>query len=392
MKRTGKSMMKKAVCMILVFAAAFFFRVPAFADTSSSSQDFSRYYQEQAEQSGANELEDKLPEDTQKILKDLGIDGTDWKSIPSVTPQNYFQKILSVFSGKAANPLRVLASVIAVIMLCALLNGLKLSFGEKAMGGVIGMVGTLCVCVLIVQPIVSCISDAADVLKVASTFLLACVPVMVAVMAAAGQAVSAGSYHLLMMAVGNVISIFATTILVPMMNLFLALSVVSSVSPGINLNGLCNVLNKAVKWVMGLGMTLFTGLVTMHSLVASSQDNTAARAAKFIVGSFVPVVGNALGEALNTVTGCVKMLKSGIGAFGLLAGLIVFLPVIAECILWYLTLLLCSGISQMFELDGVTGLLKASADVVSTMLAVLFCCMTVLIISTVVMILIGGLT
>lgn len=381
---------KKAFCIVLAIMACVFFQTPVFAEITTSSPDYSQYYQEQAKESGADELQEKLPEDTQKILKELGIDSANWTSITSITPQNYFQKILSIFTGKAANTLRVLTSVIAIVLLCALLNGLKLSFGEKPMGGVIGMVGTLCVCALIVQPIVSCISDASDVLKVASDFLLACVPVMVAIMVAAGQAVSAGSYHLLMMAVGNVISIFATTVLVPMLNLFLALSVVSSVSPGINLNGLCSVLNKIVKWIMALGMTLFTGLVTMHSLIATSQDNTAARAAKFIVGSFVPIVGNALGEAFNTVTSCVKMLKSGVGAFGLLAGLIVFLPVIAECILWYLTLLLSSGISQMFELDGITGLLKASSDVVSTMLSILFCCMTVLIISTVVMILIGG--
>lgn len=389
-------MMKKMVCVFLLTVAALFLHTTAFAASSSSSvsssPDFSQYYQEQMKQSGADRLQEKLPDDTQKILRQLGIEGSDWSSITSVTPQNYFQKILSVFTGKAKNPLRVLASVVSVILLCALLDGLKLSFGEKPLGGVIGMVGTLCICVLVVQPIVACISDAADVLKAACDFLLACVPVLVAVMAAAGQSVSAGSYHLLMIAAGNVISIFSTTVLVPMMNLFLALSIVSSVSPGINLNGLCNVLNKAVKWVMGLGMTLFTGLVTMHSLVAASQDSTAARAAKFVVGSFVPVVGNALGEALNTVTSCVKMLKSGVGAFGLLAGLLIFLPVIAECILWMLTLLLCSGISQVFELDGITGLLKASSDVVSTMLAILFCCMTVLIISTVVMLLIGGMS
>jgi stage III sporulation protein AE len=383
---------KKAFCMLLAIIACLFFQMPAFAEITSSIPDYNEYYQEQAKKSGADELQEKLPDDTQKILEELGVDSANWTSITSITPQSYFQKILSIFSGKAVNPLRVFASVIAIVLLCALLNGLKLSFGDKPLGGVIGVVGTLCVCALIVQPLVSCISDAADVLKAASEFLLACVPVMVAILVAAGQSVSAGSYHILMMAVGNIVSIFATTILVPMLNLFLALSVVSSVSPGINLNGLCNVLNKIVKWVMGLGMTLFTGLVTMHSLITASQDNTAVRAAKFIVGSFVPVVGNALGEAFNTVTSCVKILKSGVGAFGLLAGLAIFLPVLAECILWYFTLLLSSGISQIFELDGITGLLKASADVVSTMLAILFCCMTVLIISTVVMILIGGMT
>lgn len=385
--------MKRTVCFLILILAAFLFHTAAFAEQTASSQSsMESYYQEQLEQSGADKLQDKLPDDTKKILQELGISGSDWNSITSITPQNYFEKILSVFTGKAKNPLRVLASVIAIILLCALLDGMKLSFGEKPLGGIIGMVGTLCICTIVVQPIVACISDAADVLKASSGFLLACVPVLVAIMAAAGQSVSAGSYHLLMMAAGNVISIFATTVLVPMMNIFLALSVVSSVSPNINLNGLCNVLNKAVKWVMALGMTLFTGLITMHSIVASSLDSTGAKAAKFVVSSFVPVVGNALGEALNTVTGCVKMLKSGVGAFGLLAGLFVFLPVIAECVLWILTLMLCSGISQVFELKEITGLLKASSDVVSTMLAILLCCMMVLIISTVVMLVIGGVT
>lgn len=252
------------------------------------------------------------------------------------------------------------------------------------------MVGTLCVCTLFIQPIVSCISDAADVLKAASTFLLACVPVLSGIMVAAGQSASAGVYHMLVTAAGNVVSSFASFVLVPLMNIFLALSIVSSISPGINLNGFCSALNKVIKWIMGLGMTLFTGLVTMHSVVASSADTTGIRTAKFVVGSFVPVVGSALGEALNTVSSCIKTLKAGVGAFGLLAGLFLFLPVLAECVLWILTLILCSGVSQIFNLDEITGLLKASADVVSTLAAILLCCMTVLIITTVVMLMIGG--
>lgn len=392
-KEENGKMMKKIICFLFLLAAAFSLCTEAHAQTVGVSQpDYSNCSSELAEQSGAANLPDKLPEETKKMLQGLGVDGSNWSSVTSITPQNYFQKILSVFSGQLKHPLRVFASAVSIILLCALISGMKLSFGEKPLGGVVGTVGTLCMCAVIIQPIVSCISDAAEVLKASSAFLLACVPVLTAVMAAAGQAVTAGSYHILMIAVGNTISLFASTFLVPMMNIFLALSIVSAVSPGIHLNGFCSVLNKIVKWIMGLGMTLFTGLVTTHSLVAASQDSTTAKAAKFVVGSFVPVVGSALGEALNTVSGCVKMLKSGIGAFGLLAGLLIFLPVLAECMLWIITLMLCSGISQVFELDGITDLLKAASDVVSTMLSILLCCMTVLIISTVVMLLIGGAT
>ena len=386
--------MKKVLCCFAaaVLAAFLLFTPACGAQVSSGSDGLEQYYAEQFAKSGAGDLPDKLPEDTRKSLEGLGISGADWKSITDISPQNYFQKILSIFSGQLKNPLRVAACVVSVILLCSLLNGLKLSFGEKSLGGVVGMVGALCICTLVIAPIVSCIQDAADVLKAGAGFLLACIPVLTGIMIAAGQPVSAGSYNLLMLAAGNAVSIFAAGFLVPLMNIFLALSVVSSISPNISLNGLCAALNKTVKWVMGLGMTLFTGLITMHSFVSASLDSTSSKAAKFIVSSFVPVVGNALGEALHTVNGCVKTLKSGVGAFGLLAGIFLFLPVVVECILWVLTLSICSGIAQIFDLKETTSLLKASSDVVSTMLAILLCSMTVLIISTVLMLIIGGVT
>ena len=383
--------MKKAVCLILAATAAVLFSHPVSAAAASSLPPGAEdYYEDQLRQSGAGDLPDSLSPETRRILGDLGVSGTDWNAIASVTPQNYFQKILSVFSGQAKNPLKALSGVVAVILLCALLDGMKLSFGEKPLGGVIGMVGTLCICTIVVSPIVSCIQDAADVLRAASGFLLACIPVMTGIMVAAGQPATAGSYNILMLAAGNAVSILSAGFLVPMMNIFLALSVVSAVSPGIRLGGLCAVLNKTVKWVMGLCMTLFTSLITMHSIVASSLDSTGSKTAKFLVSSFVPVVGNALGEALQTVNGCVKLLKSGVGAFGLLAGIFIFLPVLAECVLWILTMNLCAGIGQIFDLSEISALLNASSDVVSTMLAVLLCCMMILIISTVVMLVIGG--
>lgn len=383
--------MKKMFCLLAVVCAILLFSAPVCAEEKATERNAAEeYYEQQFKVSGAGELQDSLPKDTKKILEELGVDGTDWQSIPDISPQNYFQKIIAVFTGKARNPLRVMASIIAVILLCALLDGMKLSFGDKPLGGTIGMVGTLCVCSIIVAPIVSCISDAADILKAAAGFLLACVPVMAGIMVAAGQPATAGSYSVLMVAAGNAVSLFSANFLAPMMNIFLALSVVSSVSPSINLGGLCSVLNKAVKWVMGLCMTLFSGLLTVHSFVSSSIDTSGSKTAKFIVSSFVPVVGNALGEAFNTIGGCVKMLKSGVGAFGLLAGIFIFLPVIVECVLWVLTLTLCSGIGEMFGMREITSLLKASSDVVSTMLAVLLCCMAVLIVSTVLMLVIGG--
>lgn len=377
--------MKKIVCFGLLFILIFIFPLVAFA--AENQED---YYNQQFQQSGADDLPDYLPNDTRKALEELGVEGTDWQKITSISPENMFSQILSIVGGNTTEPLKAAVSVLAVLLLCSLLNGMKLSFGDRPMGGIIGMVGTLCICTIVIQPIVYCIANAAEVIKVAAGFLLACVPVLVGIMIAAGQPAAAGSYNLLMVAVGNVISLLSANILVPMMNIFLALSIVAAVSPGINLSGLCDAFNKVVKWIMGFCMTVFAALLTMHGIVSTAVDSTGSKAAKFLVSSFVPVVGSALGEALHTINSCVKMLKSGVSAFGLLAGIFIFLPIIIQCITWLLTINICAGISGVFDQKEITSVLKAVVTVIETMLGMILCCMAILTVSTVVMLVIGG--
>ncbi len=382
--------MKKIICFFVFVVLIFAFPLTAFA--AQQQTDLEDYYNQQFKQSGADDLPDHLPNDTRKALENLGIEGTDWKKITSITPENLFSQILSIVGGKTTEPLKAAVSVLAILLLCSLLNGMKLSFGDRPVGGVIGMVGTLCICTIVIQPIVYCIANAAEVIKAAAGFLLACVPVLVGIMIAAGQPVAAGSYNLLMVAVGNVISLLSANVIVPMMNIFLALSIVAAVSPGINLSGLCDAFNKAVKWILGFCMTVFAGLLTMHSIVSTAVDSTGSKAAKFLVSSFVPIVGSALGDALTTINGCVKMLKSGVSAFGLLAGIFIFLPIIIQCIIWLLTMNVCAGVSSVFDQKEITSVLKAVVTVLETMLSLILCCMAILTVSTVVMLVVGGVT
>ena len=58
--------------------------------------------------------------------------------------------------------------------------------------------------------------------------------------------------------------------------------------------------------------------------------------------------------------------------------------------LWQLTLWVCVGIGQIFELKEITDLLSAAGKVMETLLAILLCTMAVLTISSVVMLMLGG--
>ena len=351
---------------------------------------FQEYYEQQAEDSGANDLPNYLPDDTKSQLDQMGVSGVDWNSIQSIQPNSVFSQILKMLGEGVQAPMKALLSLLGIMMLCALLNSMKINLGEKNMGGIMNLIGTLCICMVVITPIVQSIVKLTGVIQGASTFMLACIPVLVGIMIANGQTVTASSYNLLMLGTTNSISFLSAHFLAPCMNIFLGFSVVSAISPTLRLSTLCNTISKIVKWVLGFCMSVFTGLLTIQSLLGGSVDVTTNRTLRFVVSSFVTVLVSALREALRKVQGCIKVLKGGVGAFGVLAVVFMFLPILIECLLWQMTLTVCAGIGDVFDLKEITSILNAASKVMSMMLAILLCTMAMMTISTVVVLMMGG--
>ena len=360
------------------------------AETGETGETFDQsLYEEQMEESGAQDLWDSLPEETQELLEELGVEGVGWESLAAVEPQSFFEMLLGFFTGGLSQPLAAGASLLGIMLVCALMNGMKLSFGERQTGSVLGMVGTLCACAVIAPPVISCIQQASTLIEGAGGFLLAGAPVLAGLMLACGQPVSASGWTVFLLAVGNGISLLSSVVLLPVMHIFLAFSLASAVSPDIRLDSLCGVFAKTVRWVLVLAVTIFTSLLSAQSLISASADGASVKAAKLFAG-FVPVVGNVLGDAMGTVQSCVRLLKSGVGAFGLLAALCIFLPVVAQCLLWIFCCTLCGAAGDLLGQSEITGLLKAASQVLQTLLAIVVSCGVVMLVSAVLIMQGGG--
>lgn len=390
--------MKKGTSVLLFLLTFLFLCTPvtyyAAQDDGETQQDkeqsINEIYDEQLKNSGAQELFGELPPGAQKSLEDIGVDSPSWEQLNSLSFGAIVSKLMNMFGEQSSAPLAATGKVLALMLLCALIDGMKLSFGEKPLGGIVGAVGTLCICGVLIYPIVQTIVTSAGIIKTASSFLLLYIPIMAGVMIAAGQAVSGASYYALMMGAGQVVTQIASNIIVPLLNIFLGLSVVSSVSQRINLQGICNLFSKVTKWVLTFVMSVFVSVLTFQTIIGTAADSAGVRAARFAISSFVPVVGGALSDAFLTVQSCVKMLKSGIGIFAVLGSAFIFLPALLECLVWLLTINLCAAAGDVFGLTAPSALLRAAGKVVSTLVAVLLCCMTVFIISTTIILMIGG--
>lgn len=72
-------------------------------------------------------------------------------------------------------------------------------------------------------------------------------------------------------------------------------------------------------------MTIFLGVVSVQGTTAAAADGLTLRAAKFIAGNFVPVVGRMFTDATDTVMSASLLLKNTIG----MSGLVILLAICA---------------------------------------------------------------
>lgn len=357
---------------------------------SQDDIDMQEYYQQEYDESGAENLYDNLPDDTKDILDDFGIDNGAVTEDTQLSPSRVYKSLWNTLKDKITDPIKAIAGVIAIILLCALAESMKLSFGEKTLGSTVSVVGTLGVSLVIISPIVSCISYTSNMILTAAIFIAAYIPVAVGLMIASSATFSALSYNFLMLGAGEVISQLCKWFILPLLNVFLALSIVASISPDLRLNKIADMFSSISKWVLGIVTTVFVGLLTLENIVTSSADSATGRAVKFAINSFIPIVGSALSDAYTTIHSCVKMLSSGVGVFAIIVIAIIFIPIFIQCLIWIFTVKLSASIADMFAISSITNLLNSVSKVMGVMLAIIICCMVVFLVSTVIILSMGG--
>lgn len=356
---------------------------------SVAAADQNAMYGEQLRKSGAADLSSAAPQTARKSLNELDIDRPDSGSMSNFTPAGMLRIFTERLKESAQAPLKAVAAVIGILLVLALLGTLKNSFGDKPLKNVFDTVGVLCAAAVMLTPVLGCISSAAQTIRQSSSFMNTFLPVFAGLSVASGHPASATVFQGLLLMASQIISELASTTFVPMVDIFLAFCVIGSVAPGINIEGIAGFARKLLEWALGFCLTIFTGLLTIQGLISQAADTVSMKAAKFVVGSVVPVIGGSISDAMNTVVSCANLLKTFSGAYAIVVFLLAFLPPLLDCILWMLASDLSLAAAQMLGVEGVSSMLKAVTQALKLLVALVLACGLTMIISISVMLLLG---
>lgn len=343
--------------------------------------DYRREAESFLEEGGTGELLDQLPEEAKGLLDRLGLSGIAG-TVEGFTPRMLCRAVWETFLEYLSTPLRLLVSLVGILVLCAVLESFGTSFSTSGADAILGVVITVFISSIIIDPIVACIVDAREVIRDFSTFILTFIPVFAGVVTASGQPMTGTAYNLFVFWMCQVTAQLVTAVFLPLLSAYLALSVVSVVCPRLNLEGFIGGIRTFVTWSLGLILTVFIGLLSVQSVVAAGGDSIAIKTTKFFIGSMIPVVGGALSDLFAAAQGCIQLVRGTLGAFGVLVTALTFLPVLIRCGVWYLTICLGGVVSQLMSLPQITRLLKALSSTLGIILAVLLYDALLVIIST----------
>jgi len=315
-----------------------------------------------AEKSGMDEVLGSLDKGTRTLLSQWGGD----ELAEGISAEKIFHSLCGMVQEKLTGPLKACAALVGILVLSRLAG----CMGEGEPSGAAALLGCLACGVVIAPHVLGLVTRCGAAAESASAFLLASVPAYAALLSASGSVTAGGSYSLLTLGAGNLLPLLTSGVLLPLLRVFMALSVSACVS-GVKVQKLASSLYSFTKWLLLVAVTLFSGILSVQTILNTHMDAAANKAVKLITSSAIPIVGGALGDALGAIQSSVQVVRSGAGAFGVLAALCIFAPAMIEAALWAGVCTLGQIAADLCDVSPAASLLGACASAVKLVLAVL---------------------
>lgn len=323
-----------------------------------------------------NKVEITVPEEIEEYLPEDIFD-IDASEIYKAFDFSYFSETgLRLIAAAVPEATKDFAVLLGLLIIAACLRALRDTMTLSGMRTALELIGMLCICTAVFSATESAFALAESFIDSLSAFMTAVTPTMTALMVASGNITSAAVMSGVIEAALAVLSSICSGVLFPLIRLCLCLSAISSVFGVTGLGGITPLIKKVIGYIFGFVALCLSAVLAFQGIISKSADSLAIKGIKFAVGSFIPIVGSAVNEALSTIAGGIGAIKAATGVVGAVAVcLLAALPIIKLLLhkLFLELLSVCSGIlglgpegkliSEMASFLGYTAAVMAISSV-----------------------------
>lgn len=273
------------------------------------------------------------------------------------------QKAFTELHPQIARAAGICLCLIAAVMLIAILKQLP---GKSL--SVVEFAGVLAVAGFLLSQTNSLVEMAAETVVELSEYGKLLLPVMTAAMASQGGVTGSAALYTGTAVFNTVLSSAISNLLIPLVYVFLAISVACAATGQELLQKLRNLMKWLMTWGLKILLYAFTGYMGLTKVITGTADEAAVKATKLTMSGMIPVVGGILSDASEAVILGAGMMKSTAGVYGMLALLAIWLTPFLNIGVSYLLLKLSGGICDSFGVKKVSGLVKNFSEAMGLLL------------------------
>jgi len=293
------------------------------------------------------------------------------KTAERMTSSEYITSVvLDVIGVELSSVLKFFFALCALVMVSAVFNAIGEGSDNSALSATLrfSSVGAMISYVIYIQ--FKHFELLEDFFSKLGGLFAGMIPVSSAIWAMGGNISTAGvgaASFSVMLSVSE--AIFSYT-LVPVCCILTVMGFCDSLCGDIRLGKLLGAIKKIYNFIIVLVMTVLLASLAAQTTLAASADTTAAKAARLVSGTVIPVLGGSVGETLRTVAAGIAYMKNAFGIGGIMMIAVLVLPTLMSLLLSRLAFLLCAGFADMLGCSSESRLLDSLGEVYGTMLAV----------------------
>jgi stage III sporulation protein AE len=211
---------------------------------------------------------------------------------------------------------KLLGTLILLTVFSMLLQLLQNAFNQSAVSKVAYALVYMVLIIIALNSFHVAIQYTNNAIQSMTNFILALIPLLLALMASSGGLASAAFFHPVIIFLMNTSGLLIQNIVLPLLFLSALLNIVSTLTDQYKVTQLAGLLRNISIGLLASFLTIFLGVISVQGASAAVTDGITIRTAKFITGNFIPVLGRMFTDATDTVISASILLKNTVGVIG----------------------------------------------------------------------------
>lgn len=213
---------------------------------------------------------------------------------------------------------KLLGTLIVLTIFATILQTMLTAFEKSTIHKIANFVILIVLLFITLQTFYVAISYAKDAIDMMSSFIIALFPLMLGIIASLGQFAQVAFFHPIIILLIHFSGLLLSKLVFPLLYIAVLLLIISELNDRFKATHLADLFRTVSLAALGIYLAIFLTLLSIQGTASAVQDGVALKTTKFITSNFIPVIGQTVTDAADTILSASLLLKNTLGIAGLI--------------------------------------------------------------------------